>query len=42
MVGTIATLAGILLIALGAILFLLPVANWQVNLRGRRPAVGSA
>ena len=37
MIGTIATLAGILLIALGAILFLLPLANWQVNLRGRRP-----
>ena len=39
LVGTIATLAGILMIALGAILFLLPLANWQVNLRGRRPAV---
>jgi hypothetical protein len=42
MIGTIATLAGILLIALGAVLFLLPLANWQVNLRGRRPAVGGA
>jgi hypothetical protein len=41
MIGTIATLAGILLIALGAILLLLPLANWQVNLRGRRPAVSS-
>jgi hypothetical protein len=38
LVGTIATLAGWMLIALGAILFLLPLANWQVNLR-RRPTV---
>jgi hypothetical protein len=37
MIGTIATLAGLLLIVLGAILFLLPLANWQVNLRGRHP-----
>jgi hypothetical protein len=36
LVGTIATLAGILMIALGAMLLLLPLANWQVNLRGRR------
>jgi hypothetical protein len=36
LVGTIATLAGLLLIVLGAILLLLPLANWQVNLRGRR------
>jgi hypothetical protein len=36
LVGTIATLAGFLLIALGLVLFLLPLANWQVNLRGRR------
>jgi hypothetical protein len=35
LVGTIATLAGWILIALGAILFLLPLANWQVNLRPR-------
>ena len=35
-VGTIVTLAGIILIALGAMLFVLPLANWQVNLRGRR------
>jgi hypothetical protein len=41
LVGTIATLAGWILIALGAILFLLPLANWQVNLR-RRPAVATA
>jgi hypothetical protein len=37
-VGTIATIAGIVLIALGAILFLLPVANWRVNLRPGRSA----
>ncbi len=34
-VGTIATLAGFFLIALGAILLLLPLANWRVNIRGR-------
>jgi hypothetical protein len=38
LVGTIATLAGWLLIALGAILFLLPLANWQSNLRARPAA----
>lgn len=38
LVGTIATLAGLLLIVLGAILLLLPLANWQINLRGRRVA----
>jgi len=38
-VGMIATLAGWILILLGAVLFLLPLANWQVNLRDRRPAV---
>jgi hypothetical protein len=32
-VGTIATIAGIVLIVLGAILFVLPLANWRVNLR---------
>ncbi len=37
LVGTIATLVGLLLIALGAVLLLLPLANWQVNLRGHRP-----
>jgi hypothetical protein len=36
-IGTIATLAGIILIALGGLLFLLPLANWQLNLRGRQP-----
>lgn len=42
LVGTIATLAGFILIALGAILFLLPLANWQMNLRGRRAAAAGA
>ena len=42
LVGTIATLAGWILIALGAILFLLPLANWQVNLRGRGAATAGA
>jgi hypothetical protein len=41
-VGMIATLAGWILILLGAVLFLLPLANWQINLRGRRPAAASA
>jgi hypothetical protein len=36
LVGTIASLAGFILIGLGAILFLLPLANWQINLRSRR------
>ncbi len=34
-IGSIAILAGILLIVLGAILFLLPLANWWLNLRGK-------
>ena len=42
LVGTIATLAGWILIALGAILFLLPLTNWQVNLRGRGAATAGA
>ena len=42
LVGTIATLAGLLLIVLGAILLLLPLANWQVNLRGRHVAGAAA
>jgi hypothetical protein len=42
LVGTIATLAGFLLIALGTILLLLPLANWQVNLRDRRPLAAAA
>ena len=37
-VGSIATLAGIILILLGAVLFALPLANWRLNLRGRHPA----
>lgn len=41
-VGMIATLAGWILILLGAVLFLLPLANWQINLRGRRPDAASA
>ena len=41
LVGTIITLAGFILIALGAVLFLLPLANWQVNLRGRGPAAAA-
>jgi hypothetical protein len=32
-VGSLATLAGLILIVIGAILFLLPLANWQVNQR---------
>jgi hypothetical protein len=42
LVGTIATLAGLLLIVLGAILLMLPLANWQVNLRGRRAVAAAA
>jgi hypothetical protein len=34
-VGTVATLAGFVLLGLGAILLLLPLANWQVNIRRR-------
>jgi hypothetical protein len=41
-VGTVATLAGFVLLGLGALLLLLPLANWQVNIRGRRPAVAGA
>jgi hypothetical protein len=41
-IGSIATLAGFILILLGGILFVLPLANWRVNLRGRGPvAVGA-
>jgi hypothetical protein len=39
LVGTIASLAGLIMIALGAVLLLLPLANWQVNLRHRRVAI---
>jgi hypothetical protein len=41
-VGTVATLAGFILLGLGAILLLLPLANWQVNIRGRRPVAAAA
>jgi hypothetical protein len=41
-IGSIATLAGIILILLGAALALLPLANWQVNLRHRRPLAETA
>jgi hypothetical protein len=41
-IGGIATLAGFILILLGAALSLLPLANWQINLRDRRPAVAGA
>lgn len=41
-IGSIATLAGIILILLGAALSLLPLANWQVNLRHGRPLVAAA
>jgi hypothetical protein len=41
-IGMIATLAGWILILLGAVLFLLPLANWQVNLRHRRTVVAAA
>jgi hypothetical protein len=39
-VGTIASLAGYIMIALGALLLLLPLANWRINLRdaGTTPA----
>jgi hypothetical protein len=41
-ISGIATLAGFILILLGGALFLLPLANWQVNLRGRHPAAAGA
>jgi hypothetical protein len=41
-IGGIATLAGFILILLGAALSLLPLANWQVNLRHRHPVVAAA
>jgi hypothetical protein len=41
-IGSIATLAGLILILLGAALSLLPLANWQINLRGRRPIAAGA
>jgi uncharacterized membrane protein len=41
-IGGIATLAGFILILLGAALAVFPLANWQVNLRHRRPVVAAA
>jgi hypothetical protein len=41
-VGTIATTTGFILLGLGAVLLLLPLANWQVNVRGRRSGAVSA
>jgi hypothetical protein len=41
-VGTIAALAGWILIALGAILFVLPLANWRLNLRGQHSTTAGA
>jgi hypothetical protein len=41
-IGTIATLAGFILILLGAALSLLPLANWQLNLRDRRRVATAA
>src|SRR3984957_19573070 len=40
-IGSLATLAGLILILVGAVLFLLPLANWQVNLRGRGAIQGA-
>src|ERR1700691_3067552 len=36
-IGAIATLAGFILILLGGLLVVLPLANWRINLRDRRP-----
>jgi hypothetical protein len=41
-VGTVATLAGLILLIMGAVLLVLPLANWQVNVRGRRRVVARA
>jgi hypothetical protein len=41
-IGSIATIAGLILILLGAALSLLPLANWQVNLRGRSQSLAPA
>jgi len=41
-VGTVATLAGLILLIMGAVLLLLPLANWQVNIRGRRSVAARA
>ena len=41
-VGTVATLAGLILMIIGAVLLVLPLANWQVNIRGQRPTAARA
>jgi hypothetical protein len=41
LVGMIATLGGLILMVLGAVLLLLPLANWQVNLRDRGPVAAA-
>jgi hypothetical protein len=41
-VGTVATIAGFILLVMGGILLLLPLVNWRVNLRGRHPAAAAA
>jgi hypothetical protein len=41
-IGSIATLAGFILILLGGVLFVLPLANSRINLRARRPAAAGA
>ena len=41
-IGSIATLAGLILILIGALLFLLPLANWQINLKHQQPAADRA
>ncbi|HLW94442.1 MAG TPA: hypothetical protein VKS25_03605 [Solirubrobacteraceae bacterium] len=41
LIGTLATLAGIILMLLGAVLLLLPLANWRLNLRGGQPATNA-
>ncbi len=40
-VATVATIAGWVLIVLGLLLFVLPLLNWQVNLRRRESAAGA-
>ena len=40
-IGMIATLAGWILIALGAALFLLPLANWRINIRDPQPVAAA-
>jgi hypothetical protein len=40
-IGTIATLAGVILIVLGMVLFVLPLMNWRVNLRDRTAVPGA-